>query len=169
MEFSKELDFNDVNISEIVRLFNEYNVDELSIEEKGLSIEIKSELKQDVQYIQAQPALGQMPMADSMSVPAPVSSPIVADSTPVEEVVDNNYEEIPSPMVGTFYEAPSPGSPPFVKEGDSVTTSTTVCIVEAMKMMNEIKPDINGKIVKILVKNGDAVQPGQGLFLIDPS
>ncbi|TDT68068.1 acetyl-CoA carboxylase biotin carboxyl carrier protein [Hypnocyclicus thermotrophus] len=87
-----------------------------------------------------------------------------------EEILDQdneNYDEIISPMVGTFYKAPSPGAAPFVKEGDIVKEGDTLCIVEAMKLMNEVKSNISGKIVKILIEDGQAVKKGDKLFLIE--
>ncbi|SES75474.1 acetyl-CoA carboxylase biotin carboxyl carrier protein [Anaerobranca gottschalkii] len=84
---------------------------------------------------------------------------------------ENNKEnlvKITSPMVGTFYKAPSPDSPPFVQEGDMVKKGDTLCIIEAMKLMNEIESTENGKVVKVLVENGELVEYGQTLFLIEP-
>jgi acetyl-CoA carboxylase biotin carboxyl carrier protein len=75
---------------------------------------------------------------------------------------------VKSPIVGTFYESPSPGSPPFVKSGDSVETGQVLCIIEAMKLMNEIEADVSGELVKRLVNNGQPVEYGQGLFSIRP-
>ncbi|MEO1961117.1 MAG: acetyl-CoA carboxylase biotin carboxyl carrier protein, partial [Paracoccus sp. (in: a-proteobacteria)] len=74
---------------------------------------------------------------------------------------------IKSPLVGTFYRAPAPGAPPFVEEGDIVSPGQVLCIIEALKVMNEIESDVRGKVVKILVENGQPVEYGQPLFLID--
>jgi acetyl-CoA carboxylase biotin carboxyl carrier protein len=82
---------------------------------------------------------------------------------------DANIHEFKSPMVGTFYRAPSPESPPYVTEGDRVSKEAVLCIIEAMKVMNEIKAEISGEIVEILVENGEAVEFGQPLFLIRTS
>jgi acetyl-CoA carboxylase biotin carboxyl carrier protein len=79
---------------------------------------------------------------------------------------ENNYHKIISPMAGNFYRAPSPTSPPFINEGDEVKTGQTVCIVEAMKMMNEIKADKDGKVVKILIENGEPIEKGDKLFYL---
>ena len=76
---------------------------------------------------------------------------------------------IESPMVGTFYRAPAPGADPYVKEGDLIQKGTVVCIVEAMKLMNEIESEVGGRIVKIVVENGKPVEFGQALFLVEPS
>jgi acetyl-CoA carboxylase biotin carboxyl carrier protein len=72
-------------------------------------------------------------------------------------------------MVGTFYRAPAPGAPPYVKEGDTIQKGTVLCIIEAMKLMNEIESEVKGRIAKILVENGQAVEFGQTLFLVEPA
>jgi acetyl-CoA carboxylase biotin carboxyl carrier protein len=81
---------------------------------------------------------------------------------------DHGLHTVKSPIVGTFYESPSPGSPPFVKSGDAVEAGQVLCIIEAMKLMNEIEADVSGEIVKRLVANGQPVEYGQGLFSIRP-
>ena len=88
-------------------------------------------------------------------------------SVPEPAPISTNVE-ITSPMVGTFYRAPSPESPPFVKEGDRVTAGQTLCIIEAMKIMNEIESEVTGRISKILMENAKAVEYGQALFVIEP-
>lgn len=85
-----------------------------------------------------------------------------------EEVEEGKYHVIKSPLVGTFYRAPSPGAPPFVEVGDTVSKGQVLCIIEALKVMNEIESDIDGKVVKILVENGQPVEYGQELFYIEP-
>ncbi|MCS6998563.1 MAG: acetyl-CoA carboxylase biotin carboxyl carrier protein [Aquificaceae bacterium] len=85
----------------------------------------------------------------------------------VEEVSQENFHVIKSPLVGTFYRSPAPGAPPFVEVGDLVSPGQVLCIVEALKVMNEIESDVRGKLVKILVENGETVEYGQPLFLID--
>jgi acetyl-CoA carboxylase biotin carboxyl carrier protein len=84
------------------------------------------------------------------------------------EAEEKKYHVIKSPLVGTFYRAPSPGAPPFVEEGDIVSKGQVLCIIEALKVMNEIESDIDGKVVKILVENGEPVEYGQELFYIEP-
>ena len=95
-------------------------------------------------------------------------SKIGIGNSPVEKVEEGKYHVIKSPLVGTFYRAPSPGAPPFVEEGDTVSKGQVLCIIEALKVMNEIESDINGKVVKILVENGQPVEYGQELFYIEP-
>ncbi len=107
-------------------------------------------------YPAAAPAAAPVPAAPAVPAPAP------------REAVEEGLHEIKSPIVGTFYEAPSPGAPPFVKPGDEVTVGQVLCIIEAMKLMNEIEADVAGQIVKRLVANGQPVEYGQGLFLIRP-
>lgn len=85
-----------------------------------------------------------------------------------KENKEEKYHVIKSPLVGTFYRAPSPGAPPFVEEGDTVSKGQVLCIIEALKVMNEIESDIDGKIIKILVENGQPVEYGQELFYIEP-
>lgn len=105
--------------------------------------------------------------APQQVVAAPVAAPVQA--APV--VADNSarYVEIPSPMIGTFYRSSGPDAPAFVKVGDTIQKGKTVCIVEAMKLFNEIESEISGTIVKVLVENSSPVEYGQPLFLVDPA
>jgi acetyl-CoA carboxylase biotin carboxyl carrier protein len=104
------------------------------------------------------------------SAPAPAAAPAAA-SSPAEkaaasEPAKSNYKEITSPMVGTFYATPSPDAPPFVEAGKTINADSVVCIIEAMKVMNEIKAEISGKVVEIVAENGKPVQFGQVLFRV---
>lgn len=100
-------------------------------------------------------------------VPAPAAT---AEPTPPPTApVNTNWVEVTSPMVGTFYRAPAPDEPPFVAIGDLVTSGHTVCIIEAMKLMNEIEAEATGKVMEILVENGESVEFGQTLMRIEPS
>jgi len=113
----------------------------------------------------------QRAVAAVAAVPAP--APAVAASAPAErplvaDVVSPALVTLEAPMVGTFYRSPSPTADPFVNEGDVVKESQVLCIIEAMKLMNEIESKVGGRIAKILVENGQAVEYGQPLFLIDP-
>jgi len=101
------------------------------------------------------------------SVPSPGVNPAVANP-PVEEADDEELIAIPSPMVGTFYAGPDPDSPSFVQVGSTVQPGSVVCILEAMKVFNEIKAEVAGLVERILVKNSDAVEYGQPLFLVRP-
>jgi acetyl-CoA carboxylase biotin carboxyl carrier protein len=99
----------------------------------------------------------------------PVVPPPAAPAVPKEPEPAENLHMVRSPIVGTFYESPSPGSPPFVKPGDMVSLGQVLCIVEAMKLMNEIESDVAGEIVKKLVTNGQPIEYGQELFAVRPS
>lgn len=98
----------------------------------------------------------------------PTVTPEVRAEAPASVEEKNGYVEITSPMVGTFYRAPSPESPSFVQIGDRVNIGQTVCIIEAMKLMNDMPSEVSGKIVKVLAENGTTVEYGQPLFLVDP-
>ena len=114
----------------------------------------------------AAPVSGPQPIA---AAPAPVAvAPAVAAPTP-SPVVSSNLVEIKSPMIGTFYLTANPESAPFVTEGGSISAGKTVCIIESMKLFNEIESEISGKIVKILVANASPVEYDQPLFLVDPA
>jgi len=130
--------------------------------ELGLAeIEVESsDLRVRVQRAVASVAAVPMPAPVAPAAAAPVERPLVADTV--------SLVTLEAPMVGTFYRAPSPTGDPFVNEGDVVKESQVLCIIEAMKLMNEIEAKVGGRIAKILVENGQAVEYGQPLFLIDP-
>jgi acetyl-CoA carboxylase biotin carboxyl carrier protein len=102
----------------------------------------------------------------SAALPAPVASPAAAPAEKSAEPAKSNYKEITSPMVGTFYASPSPEAGPFVEPGKTINADTVVCIIEAMKVMNEIKAEIAGKVVEVVAENGKPVQFGQVLFRV---
>ena len=135
---------------------------EFQLEEKDLKLKIcrKSDEVQTI-YQTTTPAPYPMQPATQVAAPAPQqnTSPAEPASAPVDE-----SKLIKSPMVGTYFSAPSPESPSFVSVGDSVTADSVVCIIEAMKVMNEITADVKGKIAEVLVGNGDNVEYGQALF-----
>jgi oxaloacetate decarboxylase (Na+ extruding) subunit alpha len=143
-------------IREIVRIVQESGVAEIAIEEGGMRVSVRRR---------------EEPEAVSAPTPAP-SAPSEADIAalqPPAEPTTDGYVRVEAPMVGTFYRAPSPGAPPFVEEGGSVASGQTLCILEAMKLMNEIKSDLDGIVRKIHVANGDPVEFGQLLFEIEPA
>lgn len=128
---------------------------EFEIEEKDLKLRI-CRSNGDVQTVIAAPA----PVAA-----APVAAAAPAATAPAP-VVEDNSKIVKSPMVGTFYASPSPDSPSFAKVGDKVTADTVVCIIEAMKVMNEIKAEVTGTITEICVENGDSVEFGQAIYKV---
>jgi len=106
-----------------------------------------------------------MPMA---SAPMMAAAPVAAPAAAAAESDDANLQKIASPMVGTFYAAPSPDAQPYVRVGDRVTPDKVVCIIEAMKVMNEIKAEVSGVVARVNIQNGQAVEFGQPLFLVRP-
>ena len=145
-------------IKEIVNLMNQNELAEIEVEREGSKLKIKK--SSGVEYVEAVPR----PISPTAAVPAavlPMAEPTAAAS-PV------GGKTIASPMVGTFYRAPSPESPAFVELGQMVEVGQVVCIVEAMKLMNEIKSEVKGKIVEVPVENAEPVEFGQTLFVIEP-
>lgn len=150
-------------IKNILNLISESDVNEVSIEEGDFKIKVKKQgTVETVTYTQpAAPA----PQPQAPAAPAPPQAPAVSQETG-DNAGQVDGEVLKSPIVGTFYEAPSPDSDAFVKVGDTVSKGDTLCIVEAMKIMNEIESDLSGEIVKILVEDGQAVEFDQPLFVI---
>jgi len=144
-------------IERVVRLVEEADIGELELKsEEGLHLIVKKQSDLPI----AAPVMPQM-IAGNMPIPAAAAAPVA-----VPEVEDKSIEVIKSPMVGTFYCAPAPDAPPFVETGNVVQTKTVVCIIEAMKVMNEIKAGLSGTIQEIMVENGQPVEFGQALFKI---
>ncbi len=146
------------NIKKLMRLLERSSVDEIEVEEEGVRIRIarrggNNSVAQHVQVVDAHPSI---PGA-AVPASAPAASPQIA------------YHEIKSPIVGTFYRAPAPDADPYVEVGQTIQNKTVLCIIEAMKLMNEIESDVSGRIVKILVENGQPVEYNQTLFLIEPA
>lgn len=113
----------------------------------------------------------QMMAAPQMVPQAAPATPAAAPAAPAAPAPpdDSHYKKVTSPMVGTFYRSPSPSAPLFAKIGDQVSPDSVLCIIEAMKLMNEIKAEVSGKVVKIYVENGQPVEYGQPIFAIDPT
>jgi len=146
------------DIRRIVEMMKVNDLTEFSIKDNGFELAMKRG-NGDAQVIYAAP--GVAPVA------APAAFPAAPAAAPAEDE-DDGLVEIPSPIVGTFYRKPAPDADNFVSEGSEITPDTVVCIVEAMKVMNEIKAEIKGTIKKILVDDATPVQYGQPLFLVDP-
>ena len=161
-----DLDFN--AIKGLVEVSEKCDLSELLIEYEGVKIEIRRDRKQQGFVMTAPPKVPveqvALPVMQAAGTPSPALE-AVSDSITKEE---EKYSRVLSPLVGVFYRAPWPGADPFVKVGDRVDVGQTLCIVEAMKLMNEIAAETSGKIVKILAKNEEVVQCDQPLFLIDP-
>lgn len=148
----------------LLRIFDESSASELSIEEEGMSVHMSKPSAQAPVMMPgyAMPAPAAAPAAAPSAAPAaPASAPAVA------AVVDSGHT-VTSPIVGTFYRAPSPDADAFVQVGQHVKAGDTLCIVEAMKLMNEIESDVTGTVIKILVENGQPVEYNQPIFLVKP-
>ena len=156
----------DINlIKKLVKIFNTSGITDLEIEEEGFKIKIANKVRNTQGTVIPQAAV----QPSTIISPAPST---LTNETPSEEKIiesTNNYHEVKSPIVGTFYRAPAPDADAYVQIGDSVAVGTVLCIVEAMKLMNEIESDTDGKIVKVLVENGKPVEYNQPLFLIQPN
>ncbi len=151
-------------LEKIIALFESSSLTELQIDEAELSIAMKKGGEPPV-YASAPPVYASAP-PPSPSQPCEAGS---QEGNPkAQGKIDPNLRTIESPMVGTFYRSASPTSNPYVSEGDHISTGQTLCIIEAMKLMNEIEADISGRIVQILVENGTPVEYGQPLFLVEP-
>lgn len=163
-------------IQDLIKFVAKSGVSEVEIEDKDFKITIKTTPHiKGKQIIEAQPVIQmQAPAAapavqaaaPAVAAPATPSSP-AATAAPVDD--DAKYIAIKSPMIGTFYRKPSPDKPSFVNVGDDVAKDTVVCMIEAMKLFNEIEAEITGKIVKMLVDDGSPVEYDQPLFLVDPA
>jgi acetyl-CoA carboxylase biotin carboxyl carrier protein len=163
-------------IREIIKLVDQSTIDEFSFEHEGSKVELKkfkqpsTESAVAVQTIEPVKQAAPAPQAIQQ---APAQAP-VQESTPAETPApsetqeDANLHKVTSPMVGTFYESPSPEAGPYVKVGSKIDEDSVICIVEAMKLFNEIEAEVKGEIVEILVKDGQLVEYGQPLFLVKP-
>ena len=149
-------------IQDLVKLITKTNIGEISIEEKDFKITIKQkkEAVQNFSAPQFQQPQQQLPPATAPKTENPKEEP-----TPKVD----NLLTIKSPMIGTFYRQAGPGKPIFINVGDEVTTGSVVCIIEAMKLFNEIESEVAGKIVKVLVEDASPVEFDQPLFLVEPS
>lgn len=150
---------NQKEIKELIEFLIEKDVAEFELERGDVKVRIKR-----AQVVTAAPAIGHSSSAASVSGAAGHATHAV--SAPTAPVEEPGLHMVKSPIVGTFYESPSPGAAPFVKPGDQVSLGQVLCIVEAMKLMNEIESDMAGEVVKMLVSNGQPVEYGQPLFAI---
>jgi acetyl-CoA carboxylase biotin carboxyl carrier protein len=172
------------DIQELIKFVAKSGVSEVELEDKDFKITIKTppykrgkgtetETTTVIQQMPVGMPMQQMPM-QQMPVQQPASAPAPAAekaSTSNEEKTEDTskYVEIKSPMIGTFYRKPAPDKPPFVNVGDTIEKGDVVCVIEAMKLFNEIESEVSGKIVKVLVEDNSPVEYDQPLFLVDPS
>ncbi len=166
-------------IQELIKQLNKSSLAEFKLKdgEFEISVRTKHYNKQNAksQLISPPAIISAAPPAHVPTVPAaaPLSSgPVATEAStdaPAQDEATGNYLEVKSPMVGTFYRSPSPDKPAYVKVGDSIEKGSAVCIIEAMKLFNEIESEIGGKIVKVMVEDAQPVEYDQVLFLVEPS
>jgi acetyl-CoA carboxylase biotin carboxyl carrier protein len=157
-------------IQDLIKFVAKSGVSEVELETKDVKIVIKTpagKKEQTLVQTTAQPVFQTSP-AIQQQMPVQESKPVDA-KPPVAADDDSKYITVKSPMIGTFYRSSSPDKPPFVNIGDDIEPGKTVCIIEAMKLFNEIESDVKGKIVKVLVNDATPVEYDQPLFLVDPS
>lgn len=157
-------------IQDLIKFVAKSGVTEVEIEQKDFKITIKSEKQKADQPIIVQATAPVVPQM-AAPVPQPIAAPAAAPATPAETPAsdDSKYITFKSPMIGTFYRASGPDKEPFASVGQTITKGNTLCIIEAMKLFNEIEAEHNGKIVKVLVDDASPVEYDQPLFLIDPA
>lgn len=157
-------------IQELIKLVNKSNIGELTIEEKGFHITIKQKEEAVQQIITGAPAQMQPVIAQPVSsAPVVQSAPAAEKPKATEPATASNLITIKSPMIGTFYRSPTPDKPSFVNIGDDIEPGNVVCIIEAMKLFNEIESEVKGKIVKVLAEDASPVEYDQPLFLVEPA
>jgi acetyl-CoA carboxylase biotin carboxyl carrier protein len=161
------LDFN--QLRELLAAIDQTNIEELTLKSADFELTVRKAIPRT-------PPPVEQPKPEGVMLPAPAPSPVEPPKdTPPKvpslaspPVVDLRWEEVKSPMVGTFYRAAGPDEAPFVEVGDRIRTGQTVCIIEAMKLMNEIEAEVSGQVIEILVMNGEPVEYGQPLMRINP-
>ncbi|HET9181169.1 MAG TPA: acetyl-CoA carboxylase biotin carboxyl carrier protein [Candidatus Angelobacter sp.] len=162
---------NQKELKELIEFLVDKDISEFELERGDVKVRVKRGTDAQPMGVMAPvtavPAIA--PMSPSVAPPAPQNAPATAPETAVAALEpEEELHLVKSPIVGTFYESPAPGAPPFVKPGDNVQAGQVLCIIEAMKLMNEIESDMTGEIVKLLAANGKPVEYGQPLFSIRP-
>ncbi|OFY62385.1 MAG: acetyl-CoA carboxylase, biotin carboxyl carrier protein [Bacteroidetes bacterium RIFCSPLOWO2_02_FULL_36_8] len=158
-------------IQELIKFVAKSGVDEVTIERDGFKLGIK---KNPVNVVASSQSLVPVTIPQPQEIkttsePKTATTAVISDSTSNKPVTSENFKTVKSPMIGTFYRSASPGAPPFINVGDSIQKGKVVCVIEAMKLFNEIESEFSGKILKILVENASPVEYDQPLFLIDPA
>lgn len=155
-------------IQNLIKFVAKSGASEVKLEMDDIKITIKTGSDPDtIQAVQYAPVAAQAPQAGAL---APIAAaPSEAQAAPSQEAENSKYITIKSPIIGTFYRKPSPDKPLFVEVGQTIAEGDVLCIIEAMKLFNEIESEVSGKIVKILVEDSSPVEFDQPLFLVDPS
>ncbi|HQK98136.1 MAG TPA: acetyl-CoA carboxylase biotin carboxyl carrier protein [Bacteroidia bacterium] len=158
---------NKKEIEELIKFVSKAGVSEVSLETSDIKITIKNGTTRVVeQVVTTAPVVHAMPQAAPVAAQAP-AAPAAPAAAPASD--DSKYITVKSPMIGTFYRASNPEKPNFVNVGDEIKPGKVLCIIEAMKLFNEIESEVSGKIVKVLIDNSSPVEYDQPLFLVDPS
>jgi acetyl-CoA carboxylase biotin carboxyl carrier protein len=158
-------------IQELIKLINKSNIGEVTIEEKGFRITVKQK-EEPVQHVIAAAPVQAVPAAQPVALQAPTQAASTQQTEKpkvAEAPAADNYVTIKSPMIGTFYRGSAPDKPPFVNVGDEIENGKVVCIIEAMKLFNEIESEVKGRIIKVLVEDASPVEYDQPLFLVEPA
>ncbi|WP_291726392.1 acetyl-CoA carboxylase biotin carboxyl carrier protein [Bernardetia sp.] len=163
-------------LQELIEFINQTGLEEVKIETDKFKVSVKRSAENSIvaaqpiqQYTQqvAPPVQQATPQQTQAPVATPQTETKKEEATPAADT--GNYVTVKSPMIGTFYRSENPEAAPFVNVGDSIKEGATICIIEAMKLFNEIESDVSGKIVKVLVENATPVEYDQPLFLIEPN
>jgi len=152
-------------------MINKSNIGELTVEQKDFRITIKQKEEHVTQVVSAPVQTAPMQVSSIQPAPQqqPQAAPVAEKPKQQAETSADNFVTIKSPMIGTFYRSQSPDKPPFISVGDAIEPGKVVCIIEAMKLFNEIESEVTGKIVKVLVEDASPVEFDQPLFLVEPS
>ncbi len=157
-------------VKKVIKLIEKSEVDEIEIEEEGKKIRVAKHKNLQPTYFAQVASPGPMAVPQPQQViPSSASASAAVTQVPPTAKPETKYHEVRSPIVGTFYRAPAPDAEVYVEIGQTVSIGSVLCIVEAMKLMNEIESDVNGRIAQILVENGKPVEYNQVLFLIEKS
>ena len=164
---------NQKELKELIDFLIEKDISEFELERGDVKVRIKrgGDSSGPIFAHTVPVPVAPIPVAPTAAAPAahgPAHAPSVPPPAAPSSAPEEELHEVKSPIVGTFYEAPAPGAAPFVKPGDQVAAGQVLCIIEAMKLMNEIESDVSGEVVKSLVNNGQPVEYGQALFAIRP-
>ncbi|MBL3656415.1 acetyl-CoA carboxylase biotin carboxyl carrier protein [Fulvivirga sediminis] len=155
-------------IRDLIDFISKSGLNEVNIETEELKLSVKRDAEVQTKFVESAPVVSQTP-AVSAPTQAPTTPATEASESSKPQEPSNNYLEVKSPMIGTFYRSANPDSPPFVAVGDKIEQGQPVCIIEAMKLFNEIESEVSGTIVKVMVENASPVEFDQVLFLVDPS
>jgi acetyl-CoA carboxylase biotin carboxyl carrier protein len=156
-------------IQNLIKFVAKSGASEVKLEMGDVKITIRTGSGSDTTYVQQVPVVAQAPAQVPQSAPVAVAPEAVQETPTSADSDDSKYITIKSPIIGTFYRKPSPDKPAFVEVGDSINEGDVLCVIEAMKLFNEIESEVTGKIVKVLIDDSSPVEFDQPLFLVDPS